>query len=436
MRTLLTAALLAALTLPGCGKKEEPPPPPPFAPLELAVGENKEGYITLETTGEVVLKLEGSATGAQWGKKGAEAIGIRITMNGRLTRELFWVTGETAFSTGVAFGKMNAGQHTLKVEVVQSLTRSETTAGLKITAASLVAHTDQALARYAPVLLGKAESNYNDLPVLLAGTKTATGFRYTVVYTHQDGAPGLDPRQVMAQNARLTGIETAYEVDVDGSGNVTAARFKKNADGPLATFAGAKEGDHALLRIDGPNSLFADDASGAYTFAPEVIAFDDAAQPLERVLDANPWVYALTDGELLREGRVDATCANLAKAWPSDCYLYVEGEVTSMNNLGGRRVYGIELQPMGGNVIQSELDLGAAGRGGKLGHTRIAVPLKKEQGVTAVRFYAAAQGDDFLVFLRSPRAMRLVAGAPTEVFLKSGISVKAGPNLPPTTFYP
>jgi hypothetical protein len=437
MRTLSTA-LVATLGLLACGKKEPPPePPPPFAPLELAVGESKEGVITLATTGEAILRLTGTATGAQWGKKGAEALAVRVTLNNRLTRELLWVTGAVELTFGVALGKLDAGEQNIKVEVVPALSRNEAGAKLSFSKAELVAHEDPALARYAPLLLGKDESNYNDLPVLLYGSKTATGYRYTVVYTNEDGGTGLNPRLLMAQWARLSDIEWAYEVDLDSSGKVTAARYQ-GRNHVTTVHTGPKQDEHPLLRVDGVNGLFSDDgAVGSYTFAPEVLAFDDKLQQRERVLDANPWIYTLVDGEGIREGKVDASCADLAKAWPSYCYLYVDGEVTSLPDLGDRHLYGLEALPTGGDVTQSELDLGASGRLGRLGPVRLAVPVKKEAALTAVRLYAAPDGQgDFQIFLKSPRGMRLVDGVAKEVFSKPGANVKVTQLQTQTTFGP
>ncbi len=437
MRTALLA-LAAALGLLACGKKEEPPPPPPpFAPLELAVGESKEGVITLAADGEAILRLTGTVTGAQWGKKGAEALALRVTLNNRLTRELLWVTGEVELTFGVALGKLSAGEQTVKLEVVPALSRVEAGAKIKVSAAVIAAHEDQGLARHAPILLGKDESNYNDLPVLLYGAKTATGYRYTVVYTNEDGGTGLNPRLLMAQWARLQDIEWAYEVDVDSAGKATAARYQ-GRNHVTTVHTGPKQEDHPLLRVDGVNGMFSDDgAVGSYTFAPEVLAFDDKTQQRERVLDEHPWIYALTDGEALREGKLDATCTDVSKAWPSSCYLYVDGEVTSIPDLGERHLYGLEVLPAGGDVTQSELDLGAPARLGRLGLVRIAVPVKKEAALTAVRLYAAPDGQgDFQIFLKSPRAMRLVDGVAKETFSKPGANVKVTQLQTQTTFGP
>ena len=71
-------------------------------------------------------------------------------------------------------------------------------------------------------------------------------------------------------------------------------------------FAGSRNGTHPILWVSTDNNMVADRGpADAVVFAPAPHLVALSNQSREAVMDAAPWTYAVTAGEMAREGRID-----------------------------------------------------------------------------------------------------------------------------------
>nr|MBA3297629.1 hypothetical protein [Acidobacteriota bacterium] len=145
---------------------------------------------------------------------------------------------------------------------------------------------------------------FSDVPVLMwveRAPAPAAGFRYSVIFTHEDGGTPTD--RLMATWGRTTDIEFVYGTERAADG--TAREEIQAKDHEILAFRGKRFGTHPLLWVATDNNMFADSGPDAIRFgpAPELVSLDHVSR--EVVMDRNPWTYAVMAAELRREGRID-----------------------------------------------------------------------------------------------------------------------------------
>ena len=422
------------LLLLACCACAPPPGPSAVEPFELAVGQTRSLALALDADGEAFLALTGKLAGASWRAPGNESVTLRIVVDDAVLRHLVWATGSEEQTWKVAVGRLSAGTHTARVEVSSALTRAAQ-ATLSLSAASLALFEDQELARYAPIVRGRDESAFNDSPLLLYGTRQKDGtLVYTVLYTNEDGGTGAEARQLVARWGRLTDIEWVTSAK-PGAGGEALIQFQALGHMTLP-FDGPREQDHPVVRVATANGTFADDTvSALFRFAPAVVAFDDQAQPRERMMDENPWMHRVAQEEGEREGKVDPACSDPAKVWANRCTLYVDVEVTTQNLPSERRVWGLEAQTAAG-AVRSELDLGGGGRLDRDGQVRVAIPVG-EGAVSAVRLYAVGDAASaFSVVAKNPRAWRVTDDGVVAVMANPAAEAQVSDTVPSAPLLP
>ena len=88
--------------------------------------------------------------------------------------------------------------------------------------------------------------------------------------------------------------------DPDGHEEIQAEGHKWTA------FEGPREGTHPILWVSTTNNMVADHGpDDVVRFAPAPQLVSLAGTSRERVMDDNPWTYAVTSAEMLREHRID-----------------------------------------------------------------------------------------------------------------------------------
>ncbi|MBX5481232.1 MAG: hypothetical protein IRZ16_05190 [Myxococcaceae bacterium] len=386
-------ALVLLLAAIACGPPPPPPGPPAFEPFSLADGERHEVTLTLDAEGEAVLALEGELDGVAWRTANAESVTIEVIVDRKVRRHLIW-TDTPAGTHRAAVGRLGAGDHTVRLTRVAEQTRAHE-ATLRVTGTSLTLSPEQTLARFAPILLGREDSAFTDVPLILYGHERSDGaLEYTVVFSNEDGGTGAKPKVLVAEWGRLSDIEWALTVERDADGNATARTFQGIFHGSLS-FAGPMEGEHALLNVATNNGVFADDGEASpFRIGLPVVAFEPGpGRPREAVVDDVPGAVALIDDEGMREGKIDPACADPSKVWLAKCYAYVDVTVSASAGLGERRLWGLEARTERGDVFRSEADLGQAGRLNRTGQVRVAIPVGPDQEVAEVRAYFVDDGE-------------------------------------------
>jgi hypothetical protein len=286
-----------------------------YLPLMLVVGlvaaaPLREEPFALDEPAEVVAEVRAACAGCDWGAKGREAAVLELRVDGRYAQHLFLTRGLEA-DYRVALGRWEAGAHRLTVsrDPVRSARGAGAAVVSKLTITSVAAGaTDARLLAHAPVFWARPNTvgRFTDVP-LVHWVETdrreggGTRLRYSVVFSNEDGGTPAD--RLMATWGRLTDIEFAYGVDLDGAGRVVAEQYQ-GPEHRLLPFGGAHEDDHPVLYVATDNNMFSDRGQTTLRFAPAPVAFDLTDTSREAVMDAEPWTYAVSVGEARREGRV------------------------------------------------------------------------------------------------------------------------------------
>jgi hypothetical protein len=213
----------------------------------------------------------------------------------------------------VLLGRVEAGTHRVRVEVVAELTARElrTRGALAVTglAVEIAGESDPGyLARsLAPIIHARPNTvgRFTDVPVLMwyetEPDPRGTRFRYSVVFTNEDGGTPTD--RLMATWGRTTDIEYIYSVVVDARGRVVADDYQ-GPDHETLPFRGSRDGGHPLLWVATQNNMVRDEGETSVRYAPAPRHFPLVDVSREAVMDANPWLYEVMSRELAREGKI------------------------------------------------------------------------------------------------------------------------------------
>jgi hypothetical protein len=178
-----------------------------------------------------------------------------------------------------------------------------------------IVDTDQefALIASAPFLRARPGTveKFSDFPLLMYAETNTGGegpgpyrLQYTVIFTNEDGGTPTD--RLMATWGRTTDIEFVLGLPADTA--PTTAKEVIQAEGhKWIPFAGPHVGTHPELWVATENNMVADHGAAElirFAPAPMKVVLDRVSR--EAVMDQEPWTYAITAAEMLREGRIDA----------------------------------------------------------------------------------------------------------------------------------
>jgi len=409
------AAVLAAFVL------GTAPPLAAQAPADRA--------FTLKEDGEVVATIAAGCAGCDWGEAGREAAVLELSVDGTYSQHLILSRGEAPVPYRVMLGRLTAGEHRLRI--VRDEARSARGAGAA-TIARVAFDTfssrapEYAWLSRAPVLRARPGTveRFSDAPLLMyvernvAGEQgTAYQYQYTVIFTNEDGGTPTD--RLMATWGRTTDIEFVYGVTDPAAGE--APREEIQAAGhKWIPFQGPREGAHPVLWVATENNMVADRGpEDAIRFAPAPQLVSLAGTSRERVMDDNPWMYAVTSAEMIREHRVDPqAAAGSGKIVDPRRYVTVEacGQVKDAT-----LALDIGVRPAGGDVTWLPTDTDPRFRIARGGCFRGGAPVPA--GLTA----ADVAGLRIRAYARPARQGEPVAPAPsvvleavTKVFMLNG----------------
>lgn len=274
-----------------------------------------ERPFTVPTAGEVVVTITASCSPCDWRVEGGEAALLEIRVDGQYSQHLALMHGPARTVYTVLLGPLTAGTHRLwmahdakrsaahagpaVVHGVQFRTFSEGTPGYAV------------LSR-APILRARPGTveKFSDFPLVMYAEQNVAGesgshysLQYTVIFTNEDGGTPTD--RLMATWGRTTDIEFIYGLTDPGGREEIQAEGHK-----WIVFDGPRVGRHPVLWVSTLNNMVADhgpEDAIRFTFVPQLVSL--AGTSREKVMDDNPWMYAVTSAEMVREHRVDPGAA-------------------------------------------------------------------------------------------------------------------------------
>ncbi len=264
----------------------------------------------LPSDGEAVVTITAGCERCDWGVPSREAVLLRVLVDGTYSQHLLLARGEAPAPYRIMLGPLTSGEHRLTLERDQARSAKDA-GGVKIErvdahsyAKSSPEHEWLSQAPFLHTRPGTVE-RFSDLPILAwveRAPAPATGFRYSVIFTHEDGGTPTD--RLMATWGRTTDVEFVYGAERSADGLLREEIQAKNHD--ILPFQGNRLGSHPLLWVSTDNNMVSDSGpSDAVRFAPapELISLTNVSR--EVVMDKNAWTYAVMAAELRREGRID-----------------------------------------------------------------------------------------------------------------------------------
>lgn len=272
----------------------------------------RDEAFALEEGAEVIASITASCDGCDWGRPGQEAAVLRLEVDGKYSQHLFLTRGAAASEYKVMLGPLAAGRHTLTLarDTGAWLKAPKSVAISRVRVDPVPARAaERAAVELAPILYARPNTvgRFTDVPLLMwyevDRTERGSRIRYSVIFSNEDGGTPAD--RLLATWGRLTDIEYVYGIEFDGAGRVIEETFQ-GKDHEIVPFQGRREGRHPLLYVVTDNNMVKDAGVAEQRFAPAPVAFDLTDASREKVMDENPWTYAVTAQEARRENRVAA----------------------------------------------------------------------------------------------------------------------------------
>jgi hypothetical protein len=265
--------------------------------------------------GEAIANLTIGCGRCDWGVQGREAAVLILSVDGRYSQHLVLTRGEEPAKYRVMLGPLTGGPHRLRID--RDRQRSAAGAGDVAVQQASVQTATRASPAYewlsrAPILRARPGTveHFSDMPLVMYAEQNVAGesgshyqLQYTVIFTNEDGGTPTD--RLMATWGRTTDIEFIYGL-TDGKPGAPAREEIQAAGHKWITFSGPRLGSHPIVWVATDNNMVADHgADDLVTFAPapQLVALDRTSR--ESVMDDNPWMYAVTSAEMVREGRID-----------------------------------------------------------------------------------------------------------------------------------
>ncbi len=282
--------------------------------LQAAPG-RVERDITVSSTSEAVAAITAACSSCDWKAAGREAALVEITIDGHYSQHVALTRGSEPAEYRVMLGRLAPGVHHLVL--ARDDKRSAPGAGAALFHRIDVRTVDERSPEFAwlsraPILRARPGTveTFSDFPLVMYAERNVTGesgsryqLQYTVIFTNEDGGTPTD--RLMATWGRTTDIEFIYGLTEPAPGS-PAREELQGAGHKWLPFQGPREGMHPILWVATENNMVADHGADdliRFAPAPELVSLDHTSR--ESVMDANPWMYAVTSAEMVREHRVD-----------------------------------------------------------------------------------------------------------------------------------
>jgi len=321
------------------------------------------GYQTLPFSvandGEGVATLTIATEGSDWGTAGAESVVVTYDLDGSAIGTIVLYGGGSPTIYRVLLGALTAGNHFIGLHHEKSLSPASK-ASVSVTAAADVEAIPSGdprydFTRFAPVLLGidtslnkqppHPSNAVSDVPLIVYATAIPgsglTTYRYTMIWSNEDGGTGIAPDVLNARYGRTTDIEGIAEADVSDTGTLLAVRYRPDESGALPTFTGSYQGGtHPILRTSTGNGLIGQDGQSTLHFNIAPVAYDDTGLPRELGMNFDLTSYVIMAKEMIREGKTESVGnPNTKKLSDASDYLYVDFNINV--DLSGQVLRGV-----------------------------------------------------------------------------------------------
>jgi hypothetical protein len=229
--------------------------------------------------------------------------------------------GNTPFGYRVMLGHLDPGKHNVSFSFEEQKSSPQAKqAVVKDVAFKLHVEGDSDfwVYKYAPILYGREENNYSDIPLyewheISKDDNGSTTIQYSITWSNEDSRKNTgDIASLMCDWGRASDIEWIYKVKLDKDGNILEEKFQAPGHEHNA-FTGEKKDLHPILytaTLNNNMGLSGKDKfrffySPSWTLPGGNLSSPAESSPRELLMDANGWTYGIIAKELEREGKVE-----------------------------------------------------------------------------------------------------------------------------------
>ena len=318
-----------------------------------------ERAFTIARDGEVVATVTAGCAQCDWGADGREAAVLSISVDGTYSQHLLLTRGAAPAEYPIMLGALSAGTHRLRMD--RDRERSAAGAGdVSVTRVDVKVFPPDApeypwLSR-APILRARPGTveHFSDAPLVMYAEQNVPGesgshyqLQYTVIFTNEDGGTPTD--RLMATWGRTTDIEFIYGL-IDPTPSSPPHEEIQAAGHKWIAFQGPRVGAHPMVWVATDNNMVADHGPEdmvRYAPAPQLVSLDHTSR--EFVMDRNPWMYAVSSGEMVREHKIDPA-ATPGSGRIVDPRRYVTLEACGRVK-DATLAFDVGIKPVGGDIV-------------------------------------------------------------------------------------
>jgi hypothetical protein len=337
-RLLEAGAVAAGGLLAGVGRTsaaaepERSSPAPDRFPRRLTPEDPVAVYdLPAPCRGEGVIELEMAAPTSDWERRTATSVTVDAAIDDRPPQQIVLFQGEEPHTHRGFLGRVAPGRHEvtirLRADLADPATHPSPEARIDGVAVTLYprSHPTHDVVAHAPVIYGREANTHSDVPLVCYATSrptdAGTRYRYTIVYSNEDGGGGVVPAYIMGVWGRATDIDWTAAVTVD-EGTLRPAETTYHACGhPLVaseqtcvahdtgSFDGEYFDGHPVLRLASANGPLADDGEKTPLrfHLPALGVRPRPGRTREDVMDREPFTYRVMNKELKREAAAGTT---------------------------------------------------------------------------------------------------------------------------------
>ncbi|SDZ62940.1 hypothetical protein SAMN05421736_12299 [Evansella caseinilytica] len=271
------------------------------APMTFPLTVTEAGFYTVELT---------ASSSTNWREKGNESTMIRLSIDGSYQQDIILFYGERLFTYSRFLGRLEAGQHTLQLELMPKDRDSSRVFIEDITVRKQALSEKEKLAcQFTPLLYGRniyssRDNLYTDTPLLLLYVvrkwEKGNMIEYHMVFSHED--EGTPAPFLMSKWGRTLDIELMCQVYLNWDEEIEKVSYQ-GAEHVMTTFKGSYlHHNHPILQTATCNGNFTDEITSDYRFFfyPSY-EWRIEAEPREVVMEKFPFINQVMVWEAERQ---------------------------------------------------------------------------------------------------------------------------------------
>ena len=296
--------------------------------VDIASGWQYE--VELAQPAHLIASLQISAQ-TDWEDPHHPAAALSVSIDGRLCSHVVTYSGREFHYYEVHLGLVTPGVRVLEVTRLDSTQLDVKLVNVRIDAYEQ-SHPQYAVLAHAPVIFGRKEMRYSDVPLLMAyevkwfeapaqEARRMKSIEYTVVYSNEAG--GTPPVGLLHVWGRYADIEWAYRVEFEPDGVTRRRTYFQGPDHKTLPYRGGYENDQPTLQVATLNNMLIDTLNTSLRFSlpPRFAMPGDGLR--ERLMLQAPWTWRVCAKEARREQRQTKTLTDTTRLADLKNYLFI-----------------------------------------------------------------------------------------------------------------